>query len=190
MHACMLKARHTMSFGCLVELAQLGRACSTKALCCTFATSSKTMFSLTSWIGPCKALKVVSNGTCLQAFSALGGSHVGQMFLPETNESNVVETIKNLQRQASRLLPHVSRRKYLVRIYMVLVLDKTKLSCRDHMTKEETHLMLRCLQGATQNSRIELSWEEDDTVLKMMVLQYYMFNPSARYYTFGLKEPS
>ena len=139
------------------------------------------MLSLTSWLGPCRALKVVSKTICVQAFAALGGKHVGQLYFNKPSESNVGETIKDLQRQAAQLLPHPK----LGSNYMVLVLDKTKLQIltyRSDMTQEQKTGMLRCLQSANQNSTIQISWDEEGAALRMIVLNYNLwFKPSRGY---------
>ena len=146
------------------------------------------MLSLTSWLGPCRALKVASKTIiCVQAFAALGGKHVGQLCFNKPSESNVGETIKDLQRQAARLLPHPK----LGSNYMVLVLDKTKLQIlnyRSDMTQEQKTGMLRCLQSANQNSTIRISWDEEGAALEMIVLNYNLHVIPCRYYSsFGLR---
>lgn len=145
------------------------------------------MLALTSCFGSCKALKFASKTICLQAVTALGGNHVGQLFLSKPNESDVVETIKDLQRQATLLLPHPNLKSN----YMVLVLDKTKLrisTYRSDMTQEQKSRMLRmlrCLQSANQKSAIQLSWDEKGyAALQMIVLNYNLwFNPRWSYST-------
>ena len=149
------------------------------------------MLSLTSRLGPFRALKCVSKTICVQAFAALGGKHVGQLYFNKPSESNFVETIKDLQRQAARLLPHPK----LGSNYMVLVLDKTKLQIltyRSDMTQEQKScmlLMLRCLQSANQNSTIRISWDEEGyAALQMIVLNYNLHVIPCRYYSsFGLR---
>jgi hypothetical protein len=69
--------------------------------------------------------------------------------------------IKDLQVQASLLLRHAKRTPN----YMVLALDGfelPKLTYRDDMSQEQKDLALRSLEGATNNSKIELLWDEDD----------------------------
>jgi hypothetical protein len=117
----------------------------------------------------------------LQAYATLSGKHVGQLYFNKPSDSNVVETIKDLQRQAARLLPHPN----LESNYMVLVLDKTKLQIltyRSDMMQEQKSCMLCCLQGANQNSTVQISWDEEGAALHMIMLNYNLwFKPSPGY---------
>lgn len=135
------------------------------------------MLSLTSWLGPCRALKVASKTIiCVQTYAALGGNHVGQLYFSKPGESNVGETIADLQRQAARLLPQPK----LGSNYMVLVLDKTKLCA----SEEQKTCMLRCLQSANQNSTAQISWDEEGAaLLRMLVLNYNLHVLRCRYYS-------
>ena len=98
----------------------------------------------------------------LQAFAKLGGKRLGHVYLGEVSQTNLVQTIKDLQSQASLLLRHPKRTSN----YMKLELDNTvlpSLTYRDDMTEEVKHQALRRLQDATHGSKLELSWDEDDT---------------------------
>ena len=98
----------------------------------------------------------------LQAFAKLGGKRLGHVYLGEVSQTNLVPTIKDLQSQASLLLRHPKRTSN----YMKLELDNTvlpSLTYRDDMTEEVKHQALRCLQSATHGSKVDLSWNEDDT---------------------------
>ena len=98
----------------------------------------------------------------LQAFAKLGGKQLGNVYLHKVSQTNLVTTIKDLQRQASLLLCHPKRTSN----YMKLVLDNValpSLTYRDDMTEEVKHQALRCLQDVTHGSKLELSWNEDDT---------------------------
>ena len=98
----------------------------------------------------------------LQAFAKLGGNQLGNVYLHKVSQTNLVTTIKDLQRQAALLLCHPKRTSN----YMKLVLDNTdlpSLTYRDDMTEEDKHQALRCLQSATHGSKLELLWDEDDT---------------------------
>ena len=117
--------------------------------------------------------QVLAGKVCLHAFSKLGGNQLGNVYLGEVNQTNLVQTIKDLQRQAALLLRHPKRTSN----YMKLVLDNIalpSLTYRDDMTEEVKHQALRCLQGANHVSKIELSWDEDDTEA-LQVLQDRFF---------------
>jgi hypothetical protein len=117
--------------------------------------------------------QVLAGKVCFQAFSKLGGNQLGSVYLGEVNQTNLVQTIKDLQRQAALLLRHPKRTSN----YMKLVLDNIalpSLTYRDDMTEEVKHQALRCLQGANHVSKIGLSWDEDDTEA-LQVLQDRFF---------------
>ena len=112
----------------------------------------------------------------LQAFAKLGGKRLGHVYLGEVSQTNLVQTIKDLQRQASLLLRHPKRTSN----YMKLVLDNIalpSLTYRDDMTEEDKHKALRCLQSATHGSKLELSWDEDNSqalrVLRKLIVDGY-----------------
>ena len=74
----------------------------------------------------------------LQAFAKLGGKQLGNVHLHKVSQTNLVQTIKDLQRQASLLLRHPKRTSN----YMKLVLDNIalpSLTYRDDMTEEDKH---------------------------------------------------
>ena len=109
-----------------------------------------------------KRMKHKHETSALQAFAKLGGNQLGNVYLGEVNQTNLVQAIKDLQRQAALLLCHPKRTSN----YMKLVLDNIavpSLTYRDDMTEEVQHEALQCLQGATRGSKLELSWDEDDT---------------------------
>jgi|694.fasta_scaffold06794_2 hypothetical protein len=117
------------------------------------------MLAMLAWCG----FRLVKSDTRVkvQAFSRLAGCHVGSVWLSPPRLTTLVETIKDLQAQASLLLKHAKRTPN----YMVLVLDGVelpRLTYRNTMTQVEEGRALRSLQGATNNSKIELSWDEDD----------------------------
>ena len=104
----------------------------------------------------------LAGNVCLQAFSKLGGNRLGRIILHKVSPTNLVTTIKDLQRQASLLLCHPKRTSN----YMKLELENIalpSLTYRDDMTEEDNHKVLSCLQNATHGSKLELSWNEDDT---------------------------
>ena len=104
----------------------------------------------------------LAGNVCLQAFSKLGGNRLGRINLHKVSPTNLVTTIKDLQRQASLLLCHPKRTSN----YMKLELENIalpSLTYRDDMTEEDKHKVLSCLQNATHGSKLELSWNEDDT---------------------------
>ena len=106
--------------------------------------------------------QVLATKVCLQAFSKLGGKQLGNVYLGEVSPTNLVTIIKDLQRQAALLLRHPNRTSN----YMKLVLDNIalpSLTYRDDMTEEDNRKVLSCLQNATHGSKLELSWNEDDT---------------------------
>lgn len=106
--------------------------------------------------------QVLATKVCFQAFSKLGGNRLGQINLHKVSKTNLVTTIKDLQRQASLLWGHPKRTSN----YMKLVLDNIalpSLTYRDDMTEEDKRKALRCLQSATHGSKLELSWDEDDS---------------------------
>ena len=112
----------------------------------------------------------------LQAFAKLGGKQLGNVHLHKVSQTNLVQTIKDLQRQASLLLRHPKRTSN----YMKLVLDNIalpSLTYRDDMTEEDKHKALRCLQDATHGSKLELSWDEDNSqalrVLRKLIVDGY-----------------
>ena len=117
------------------------------------------MLALQAW---CNARFIPSNQVYMQAFAKLSGKRLGHVCLHKVSQTNLVQTIKDLQRQASPLLCHPKRTSN----YMKLVLDNIalpSLTYRDDMTEEVKHQALRCLQSATHGSKLELLWDEDDT---------------------------
>ena len=125
------------------------------------------MFSILAWSG-CVTKSVELEASLssisveLTALSRLGGCHVGSIWLSKPSPNNLVETIKDLQVQASVLLQHPHRTPN----YMSVVLDGVvlpTLTYRDDMSQAQKDLALWTLHKATSKSRIELLWDEDDS---------------------------
>ena len=120
------------------------------------------MLALLAWCGPSVKSIELDGKRTIQAFSSLGGNLLGVLRLAKPTTSNIVETIKDLQRQASLLLRHERRTPN----YMQLVVDNTKLPTLKYsndMTEVEKQQVLACLQHTTSTSNIKLSWDEDDS---------------------------
>ena len=120
------------------------------------------MLTLLAWCGPSFKSIEFNGNLKLQAFSGFGGNFLGILRLAKPTTSNIVETIKDLQRQASLLLRHERRTPN----YMQLVVDNTKLPTLKYsndMTEVEKQQVLACLQRTTSMSSIKLSWDEDDS---------------------------
>ena len=121
-----------------------------------------TMLTLLAWCGPSVKSIELNGKRKIRAFSSLGGKFLGVLCLAKPTTSNIVETIKDLQRQASLLLSHERRTPN----YMQLVVDNTKLPTLKYsndMTEVEKQQVLACLQHTTSKSNIKLSWDEDDS---------------------------
>lgn len=129
------------------------------------------MLSLLAWCD-CTNLdnKLSKSKLQLKAFAGLGGKYLGTVWLAHLPD--LAETIKDLQVQGSLLLRHAKRTPN----YMSLVLDGTKLPTlkyRPDMTQAEQDGVAQCFQNATSNSKIMLSWDEDDSeALKVLRLQH------------------
>jgi hypothetical protein len=120
------------------------------------------MLALLGWCGPSVKSSEFDGKRKIQAFSSLGGNLLGVLRLAKPTTSNIVETIKDLQRQASLLLRHERRTPN----YMQLLVDNTKLPTLKYsndMTEVEKQQVLACLQHTTSTSSIKLSWDEDDS---------------------------
>ena len=81
------------------------------------------MLTLLAWCGASVKSIELDGKRNIQAFSSLGGNLLGVLRLAKPTTSNIVEAIKDLQRQASLLLRHERRTPN----YMQLVVDNTKL---------------------------------------------------------------
>ena len=120
------------------------------------------MLTLLAWCGASVKSIELDGKRNIQAFSSLGGNLLGVLRLAKPTTSNIVEAIKDLQRQASLLLRHERRTPN----YMQLVVDNTKLPTLKYsndMTEVEKQQVLACLQHTTSKSSIKLSWDEDDS---------------------------
>ena len=121
-----------------------------------------TMLTLLAWCGPSVKSIELDGKRKIQAFSSFGGIFLGILRFAKPTTSNIVEAIKDLQRQASLLLRHERRTPN----YMQLVVDNTKLPTLKYsndMTEVEKQQVLACLQHTTSKSSIKLSWDEDDS---------------------------
>ena len=121
-----------------------------------------TMLTLLAWCGPRITSIKIADKLKIRAFSSFGGNFLGILCLAKPTTFNIVETIKDLQRQASLLLRHERRTPN----YMQLVVDNTKLPTLKYsndMTEVEKQQVLACLQRTTSKSSIKLSWDEDDS---------------------------
>ena len=133
-----------------------------------------TMLALLAWCGPSVKSIELDGKRKIQAFSSCGGNFLGILRLAKPTTSNIVETIKDLQRQASLLLRHERRTPN----YMQLVVDNTKLPTLKYsndMTEVEKQQVLACLQHTTSKSSIKLSWDEDDSRALDVLKTYYTF---------------
>jgi hypothetical protein len=130
------------------------------------------MLALLAWCGPSVKSSEFDGKRKIQAFSSLGGNFLGILRLSKPTTSNIVETIKDLQRQASLLLRHERRTPN----YMQLVVDNTKLPTLKYsndMTEVEKQQVLACLQRTTSKSSIKLSWDEDDSQALDVLKQHH-----------------
>jgi hypothetical protein len=132
-----------------------------------------TMLALLAWCGVGQACSTKFAGKIkLNAFSSFGGNLIGILRLAKPTTSNIVETIKDLQRQASLLLRHERRTPN----YMQLVVDNTKLPTLKYsndMTEVEKQQVLACLQHTTSKSSIKVSWDEDDSQALDVLKNHY-----------------
>lgn len=120
------------------------------------------MLALLAWRGVCQASSSKFDDKIkLHAFSSLGGNYVGSLRLSKPTTSNIVETIKDLQRQAALLLRHGRRTPN----YMILVVDNIRLPTLKYSNdmKGVNEQVLACLQHTTNASKVELMWDEDDS---------------------------
>lgn len=129
------------------------------------------MLSLLAWCGSTNLENKLSKFKLqLKAFAGLGGKYLGLVWLAHLPD--LAKTIKDLQVQASLLLRHAKRTPN----YMSLVLDGTKLPTlkyRPDMTQAEQARVALCFRNATSNSKIMLSWDEDDSeALKVLRIKH------------------
>ena len=124
-------------------------------------------FVLEAWFGVVTSLPKQHKDykRVVQVYAKLGGAHLGKMVLP----TNVVcmktcfDAIRELQRQGAKLLPHHERPCE----YLSVVLDGTCLPSFTYTNYARHSASLRIFQRATSASRLELSWNDDDSeVLK------------------------
>ena len=96
------------------------------------------------------------------AFSRLGNTLLGELILDATpNPATLVDTIRNLQQQAARLLPHPTRPF----VYMCIWLGCTLLPSMTYsecLNTEQIKQALRSLQNMTSFAAY-LQWDEDDS---------------------------
>lgn len=144
------------------------------------------MLALQAW---CNAPHSSVNQVRVEAFAKLGGNRLGRIWLDEqVSKTNLVATIKDLQHQASILLRHPERTSN----YMKLMLNNTNLpslTYRDYMTEEVTNEVLRCLQGVTHGSKLEMSWDEDDAEALRVLRDTYELKSLGRFATLFLDRP-
>ena len=96
------------------------------------------------------------------AFSRLGNTLLGELILDATpNPATLVDTIRNLQQQAARLLPHPTRPF----VYMCIWLGCTLLPSMTYsecLNTEQIKQALHSLQNMTSFAAY-LQWDEDDS---------------------------
>ena len=111
---------------------------------------------------------------CVEAFSKLGGNYLGKMVLLHTNQgrASIVETIRSLQRQGAKLLPHAE----LTYKYLEVSLDGKALPS---MTYREEGVDFEDVAEILQQKgclRADLRYIEDDSeALEVIKDCYYFF---------------
>jgi hypothetical protein len=96
------------------------------------------------------------------AFSRLGNTFLGKLILEVTpNPATLVDTIRNLQQQAARLLPHPTRPFVYMHIWLgcTLLPSMTYSEC---LNTEQIKQALHSLQNVTSFAAY-LQWDEDDS---------------------------
>ena len=123
-------------------------------------------FVLEAWFGVVTSLPKEHKEykRVVQVYAKLGGAHLGTMVLPtKVCIKTCFYAIRELQRQGAKLLPHHER----PREYLSVVLDGRCLPSFTYTNYAWHSASLRVLQRATSASRLELSWNDDDSeVLK------------------------
>ena len=104
----------------------------------------------------------------VNAFAKIGGKYLGKIVLP-TKTSSMFDAIRELQCQGAKLLPHRERPCQ----YLAIQLDEFELPCltynkkSDAVTKAEQ--VLASFAKATNKSRVDLVWQEDDSLAWKMI---------------------
>jgi hypothetical protein len=120
-------------------------------------------FAVTIWCGLDVATNLCGqkpNLVCVELFSKLGGQHLGQVHVDKTK--TLVELVRDLQRQASKLLVH-SRRPSSYLVVFVDGLTLPSFTYDTQLDKELEHEALDSLIKVTTESRLECMYDEDDT---------------------------
>lgn len=123
------------------------------------------------------------------AFSRLGNTLLGELVLDATpNLATLVDTIRNLQQQAARLLPHPTRPFVYMRIWLgcTLLPSMTYSEC---LNTEQIKQALHSLQNMTSFAAY-LQWDEDDstTIQEAEQLHNAMFFNNMLYLTVNTQE--
>ena len=104
----------------------------------------------------------------VDAFAKIGGKYLGKLVLP-TKTNSMFDTIRELQCQAAKLLPHSERPCQ----YLAIRLDQFELPCLTYNKKGDdvpnVEQALASLAKATYKSRVDLVWQEDDSLAWKMI---------------------
>ena len=104
-----------------------------------------------------------NNRVVVDAFAKIGGKYLGKLVLP-TKTKSMFDAIRGIQCQAAKLLPHSERPCQ----YLAIQLDQFELPCLTYNKKGDdvpnVEQALVSLAKATNKSRVDLVWKEDDSI--------------------------
>ena len=100
----------------------------------------------------------------VDAFAKIGGKYLGKIVLP-TKTNSMFDAIREIQCQGAKLLPHSERPCQ----YLAIQLDEFELPCLTYNKKRDdvpnVDQALASLTKATSKSRVDLVWQEDDSIV-------------------------
>lgn len=125
----------------------------------------------------CPLDKLLGSALEVDVFAKMSNKYLGKMVLPSNLHDTclfecVFDVVRNLQRQGAKLLRHSERPCQ----YLKLFLDQQELPCLAYHTRDDAipcvARVVKALQGATRESRIDLLWDEDDTFASDVICEY------------------
>ena len=105
----------------------------------------------------------------VDVFAKMSNKYLGKMVLPSIVQDSCLfdclfGVIQDLQRQAAKLFPHHERPFKYLKIFV----NQEELPSLAYLTKDDVipcaARAVKALQEATHESRIDLMWDEDDTI--------------------------
>lgn len=139
----------------------------------TQTPKTKTMLCLKSWFGTLDNFVVGRQDRCVEVFSKLGGNYLGKIVLVHTDQgrASIVETIRSLQRQGGKLMPHAE----LTYKCLEVSLDGKALPS---MTYREEGVDFEDVAETLQQKgclRADLRYNEDDSEALEVIKDCYYF---------------